>query len=211
MFGSKEKIEEGENKEEIPWIHKFCIPLISGGKKKQIKKKQQQQREKGSQILNYALTLQKTFESSETRPSSNLVVTILRHPQNLMLIDLPSTNLSMATSLPTKSHCNLLPYVVNVLNVPWLSDLWVDDECVLIYFILCVCSRGTTTYVFHYFIFLSNHIKKFYIIPFFHLFYQIHEGQIKNFLFPTFLSFSSHHFLYPFFHPNPNERERERD
>ena len=188
--------------------------MISGGKKKQKKQKkkqQQQQREKWSQILNYALTLQKTFKSSETRPSSNRVITIFRHPQNLMLIDLPSTNLSMATSLPAKSHCNLLPYVVNVLNVPWLSDLWVDDECVLIYFILCVCSRGTTTYVFHYFIFLSNHIKKFYIIPFFHLFNQIHEGQIKNFLFPTFLSFSSHHFLYPFFHPNPNERERERD
>ena len=138
LFGSREKIEEGENRKEIPWIHKFSSPWFWEEKKNG---------EKGSQFLNYALTLQKTFESSETRPGNNRVVAIHRHPQNLMLIDLPSTNLSMSTSLPKKSHRNLLLYVVNVLCVPWLSDLWVDDECVLICFILfyvhqCVCIVG---------------------------------------------------------------------
>ena len=131
----KREIEEGENKEEIPWIHKFASPWFREEKKTKKKKQQQQQREKGSQILNYALTLQKTFESSETRPSSNRVVTILCHPQNLMLIDLPSTNLSMATSLPTKSHCNLLPYVVNVLNVPCMGRRWM---CFDLFYFMCV-------------------------------------------------------------------------
>lgn len=145
----RENRGEGENREEIPWIHKFSPPWFRAEKKKG---------EKGSQILNYALTLRKTFES---RPGSNRVIAVLCHPQNFMLIYLPSTSLSMSTSLPTKSHCNLLPYVVNILCVPWLSDPWIDDERVLIYFTLfyvrqCVYSRGTTTHIFHYFIFLSN-------------------------------------------------------